>query len=237
MFLPLQKNKDNMKNVEEKAAQMVAAAQVITVASIDENGYPRPVAMSKLKDEDGAIYVSTGTSSAKTLHFKANPKAGVSIVEGGNSIVYTGEMEIVSDEAVKRSLWSDWMAEHFFGGVEDPEYCVLKFTPKSVIYWIDGVFVKDNKYMNLFCQSCGMPLQTAEQFGTNKDGSPNHEYCCYCYKEGEFTSNCTMDEMIEHCAQFLDEFNKDSPVQLSKEEAIAGMKKYFPNLKRWKTAK
>ena len=92
MFLPLQKNKDNMKNVEEKAAQMVAAAQVITVASIDENGYPRPVAMSKLKDEDGAIYVSTGTSSAKTLHFKANPKAGVSIVEGGNSIVYTGEI-------------------------------------------------------------------------------------------------------------------------------------------------
>lgn len=41
-------------NIEEKAAQIVAAAEVVTVASIDENGYPRPVAMVKLKDENGA---------------------------------------------------------------------------------------------------------------------------------------------------------------------------------------
>ena len=224
-----------MKEIEEKAAQMVATAQVITVASVDENGYPRPVAMVKIKDEEGAIYVSTGTSSAKTAHFKANPKAGVSIVEGGNSIVYTGEMEVVTDETVKRSLWGDWMLNHFPGGKEDPEYCVLKFTPKSATYWIDNVFVKDQKYMNLFCQSCGMPMHTAEQFGTNKDGLPNQEYCCYCYKEGAFTSDCTMDEMIEHCVQYLDEFNKDSNTQFSKEEAIATMKKFFPSLRRWKT--
>ena len=56
-------------DIKEKVAQMVATAQVITVASIDENGYPRPVAMVKIKDEDGAIYVSTGTNSAKTAHF------------------------------------------------------------------------------------------------------------------------------------------------------------------------
>lgn len=226
-----------MKKIEEKAAQMIAAAQVITVASIDENGYPRPVAMVQIKNEQGAIYVSTGTSSAKTAHFKASSKAGVSIVEGANSIVYTGEMEIVTDETVKQSLWGDWMLNHFPGGVEDPEYCVLKFTPKSATYWIDNVFVKDQKYVNLFCQSCGMPIQTDEQFGTNKDGSPNQEYCCYCYKEGAFTSECTMDEMIEQCIQHLDEFNKDSNTQFSKEEAITMMKKHFPSLKRWKVSK
>lgn len=33
-------------NIEEKAAQIVAAAKVVTVASIDENGYPRPGAMN-----------------------------------------------------------------------------------------------------------------------------------------------------------------------------------------------
>ena len=38
-------------SIEEKAVQIVAAAEVVTVASIDENGYPRPVAMVKLKDE------------------------------------------------------------------------------------------------------------------------------------------------------------------------------------------
>lgn len=132
-----------MENLKEKAARIVAAAQVVTVASIDENGYPRPVPMIKIKDENGTVYVSTGTSSAKTAHFKANPKAGASIVEGYNSIVYTGYMEIVTDPAVKCSLWGDWMLPHFPGGADDPEYCVLKFTPKSATYWIDGEFVKE----------------------------------------------------------------------------------------------
>lgn len=222
-------------DIKEKVAQMVATAQVITVASIDENGYPRPVAMVKIKDEDGAIYVSTGTNSAKTAHFKANSKAGVSIVRGTDSITYTGEMEIVTDEVLKHSLWGDWMLPHFPGGVEDPEYCVLKFTPKSATYWIDNVFVKDAKYMNLFCQSCGMPMQTADQFGTNEDGSANQEYCCYCYKDGAFAQDCTMEDMIEHCIKFLDEFNSTSNTQYSREEAIAEMQKHFPKLKRWKT--
>ena len=43
-------------SIEEKAVQIVVTAEVITVASIDENGYPRPVAMVKLKDENGGSY-------------------------------------------------------------------------------------------------------------------------------------------------------------------------------------
>ena len=224
-------------NIEEKAAQIVAAAEVVTVASIDENGYPRPVAMVKLKDKNGGIYFSTGTSTAKVAHFKANSKAGISIVEGENSVVYTGEMEIVTDQGVKESLWDDWMLPHIPGGVTNRQYCVLKFTPKSSTYWIDNVFVKDGKYLNLFCQSCGMPMQSAEQFGTNQDGSASQDYCCYCYKEGAFVQDCTMEGMIEHCAQFLDEFNGACDTQYTKEEAITEMKKHFPTLKRWKEVK
>jgi general stress protein 26 len=222
-------------NIQEQAVQMVETAQVITVASIDENGYPRLVAMVKLKDKNGEIYFSTGTSTAKTAHFRANPKAGISIVEGENSVVYTGEMEIVTDQRVKESLWDDWMLPHIPGGVNDPQYCVLKFTPKSSTYWIDNVFVKDGKYLNVFCQSCGMPMQSTDQFGTNADGSANHEYCCYCYKGGAFTQDCTMDEMIEHCIKYIDEFNRTCNTQFSKDEAIAEMKKHFPKLKRWES--
>lgn len=221
-------------NIEEKAVQIVAAAEVVTVASIDENGYPRPVVMVKLKDKNGEIYFSTGTSSAKTAHFKANSKAGISIVEGENSVVYTGEMEIVTDQRVKESLWDDWMLPHIPGGVNDPQYCVLKFTPKSSTYWIDNVFVKDGKYLNLFCQSCGMPMQSTELFGTNQDGSASQDYCCYCYKDGAFVQDCTMEGMIEHCVRFLGEFNGACGTRYTEEEAIAEMKKYFPTLKRWK---
>ena len=188
----------------------------------------------KLKDKNGGIYFSTGTSTAKTAHFKANSKAGISIVEGENSVVYTGEMEIVTDQRVKESLWDDWMLPHIPGGVNDPQYCVLKFTPKSSTYWIDNVFVKDGKYLNLFCQSCGMPMQSTELFGTNQDGSASQDYCCYCYKDGAFVQDCTMEGMIEHCVRFLDEFNGACGTRYTEEEAIAEMKKYFPTLKRWK---
>lgn len=85
----------------------------------------------------------------------------------------------------------------------------------------------------LFCQSCGMPL-TDEVFAKNTNGSENRDYCSYCYKDGAFTEEVTMDEMIEHCLVYLEEFNKDSDKEFTKEEAREQMKQYFPNLKRWK---
>ena len=48
-----------------------------------------------------------------------------------------------------------------------------------------------------FCQSCGMPL-TEDVLGTNADGSKNEDYCMYCYKDGKFLQDCTMEEMIWH---------------------------------------
>ncbi|RHJ90801.1 zinc ribbon domain-containing protein [Parabacteroides bouchesdurhonensis] len=87
--------------------------------------------------------------------------------------------------------------------------------------------------MENFCQSCGMPMTSDELFGTNADGSKNNDYCTYCYQQGKFVQDYTMDEMINHCIQFLGEFNKDSEHPFSKEEAIAMMKVEFPKLKRW----
>ncbi|WP_290388802.1 zinc ribbon domain-containing protein, partial [uncultured Duncaniella sp.] len=43
-----------------------------------------------------------------------------------------------------------------------------------------------------FCQSCGMPLND-HNHGTNADGTPNEDYCIYCYKDGKFTQDLTME--------------------------------------------
>jgi predicted N-acetyltransferase YhbS len=85
-----------------------------------------------------------------------------------------------------------------------------------------------------FCQSCGMPLMRTEDCGTNADGSTNFDYCQFCYKDGQFLQECTMDEMIEHCAQFIDEVNKNMPHPMTKEEYKQMMQQYFPMLKRWR---
>ncbi len=85
-----------------------------------------------------------------------------------------------------------------------------------------------------FCQSCGMPLTSDSDCGTNADGSINHDYCRYCYQKGKFLQDCTMDEMIEHCAQFIDEVNKQMPQPMTKEEYKQMMRGFFPMLKRWR---
>ena len=69
-----------------------------------------------------------------------------------------------------------------------------------------------------FCQSCGMPLMCNEDCGTDANGSINFDYCKYCYADGKFLQDCTMDEMIEHCAQFVDEVNKHMLKPMTREE-------------------
>ena len=85
-----------------------------------------------------------------------------------------------------------------------------------------------------FCQSCGMPL-TDEILGTNVDGSKSEEYCIYCYKDGAFTGDFTMEEMIDFCSQFVEQYNKDSGQNLTQDEYRAMLRQYYPNLKRWST--
>lgn len=90
------------------------------------------------------------------------------------------------------------------------------------------------KQLPQFCQSCGMPLTKTDDCGTNADGSTNFDYCKYCFADGHFLQECTMEEMIEHCAQFVDEVNKQMPKPMTREEYKQMMRGFFPMLKRWR---
>ena len=79
------------------------------------------------------------------------------------------------------------------------------------------------------CQSCGMPLQAHEDFGTERDGSKSEEYCRYCRVKGEFPQEITMEQMIDFCVPYAVEHG----VYPTAEEARSGMMAYFPKLKRW----
>lgn len=81
-----------------------------------------------------------------------------------------------------------------------------------------------------FCQSCGIPLENLDLHGTNGDGSKNEDYCHYCFKDGSFTQDETMEQMIEICVPFV---SKGNPWP-DEETARKAMLEIFPNLKRWK---
>ena len=81
-----------------------------------------------------------------------------------------------------------------------------------------------------FCQSCGMPLTPGVEPGTEADGAPNPDYCGYCYKDGRFTGEMTMEEMIDFCTPMMVQGNPG----MTAEQAKAQMHQFFPMLKRWK---
>ena len=37
------------------------------------------------------------------------------------------------------------------------------------------------------CQSCGMPLEKPDDFGTEANGFRINDYCHYCFQNGTFT--------------------------------------------------
>ena len=82
--------------------------------------------------------------------------------------------------------------------------------------------------MEKICQSCGMPIENNTQLGTNKDESLNQDFCKYCFENGKFIDDVSMEEYINMCAQF------GSQAEMTNEQMKNYCKKLFHTLKRWR---
>lgn len=83
------------------------------------------------------------------------------------------------------------------------------------------------------CQSCGMPMNQPQEFGTNADETQNTDYCTYCYQKGSFTRDSTMEEMVEINLKYIDEWNKSTGNSLTADEARPILLRFLSTLKRW----
>jgi hypothetical protein len=82
------------------------------------------------------------------------------------------------------------------------------------------------------CQSCGMPLQKEEDYGTNVDGSKSEEYCFHCFQNGKFLDEgITLREKIDKNVKFAVQMG------ISEDEAGKMASSVLPKLKRWKKCK
>ena len=80
------------------------------------------------------------------------------------------------------------------------------------------------------CESCAMPLEKPDLFGTNADGTQSTEYCTYCFQNGKFVEPAiTLSQMIEKCVGIMTK-KKIMPAHQAKELML----KTIPMLKRWK---
>lgn len=77
------------------------------------------------------------------------------------------------------------------------------------------------------CESCGMIL-TPDDYGTNAAGREDEHFCKWCYEQGAYTYETTMEAMIEDCAPRLAE-----NTGITRDEAVSLMGAVLPHLKRW----
>jgi len=128
----------------EKAAALLAGCSEVTLVSIDADGYPRPVPMSKIRTKGfNEIWLATGADSVKVADFKKNGKAGVSYSLYGDSVGLRGTAEIITDDAMRKELWQEWFIRHFPGGPADPNYVLVRFVGTEATFWINGEFAHE----------------------------------------------------------------------------------------------
>ncbi len=78
------------------------------------------------------------------------------------------------------------------------------------------------------CQSCSLPMDPGF-FGTNVDGSENHEYCRFCWEKGVFVEpELTLAGMIEKSMSHMVRV-----LQFPEAKAKELANQMIPTLKRW----
>lgn len=136
--------KERIKELEEKARILLEKCNILTLASVNENGYPRICAISKIKSNGFAeIYFMTSKRShlnGKATHFENNTKASVCYHLGGDSVTLIGNVEIIEDMDEKRMFENDCDKNFFKKGIQDPKCYVLRFRTNEATFWIEGKF-------------------------------------------------------------------------------------------------
>ena len=117
----------------------------VTLSLLDHEGYPTTSTLS-ISKAYGIRQITFGgqLDSNKAKRAKENSRASVCIFDDNYeegayyNITLVGDIEVVTDLETKKETWYPGLEEHFpNGGIDDPNYCVLKFTTKRYNLWVD----------------------------------------------------------------------------------------------------
>jgi len=126
------------ETVKSEIRDLRARSKVAYVSSINDEGYPQVKGMLVLEHEAlGTQYFSTNTSSKRVRQFLHNSKASVYYCDESQlkGALFTGTMEVCTDHATKAFLWREGFEMYYPQGVDDEDYCVLKFSAHTVNYY------------------------------------------------------------------------------------------------------
>ncbi len=132
-------NRKNDIITKEEILKFIKKQKTSIITSVDNEGYPwtRALIGPRYIDDD-SIYFATYTSSNKVKHYYQNSKACVYFYEKGKNyqgVMLKGTMDILLDQETKNKFWLSFYQRFYKKGINDPEYCILKFNYKDAIWF------------------------------------------------------------------------------------------------------
>ncbi len=121
-----------MRDSEKTIGGIIDKADATIISSIDSDAFPNTKAMlpPRLRNGIHELYLTTNTSSMRVRQYTDNPKACVYFYDKRffRGVMLKGTMEVLTDAKSRELIWREGDEMYYPGGVNDPDYCVLKFT-------------------------------------------------------------------------------------------------------------
>lgn len=118
--------------------QLADASPLAMFGTTDIEGYPNVRAMQKVENEGlHHFWFTTYAKSNRAAQIRKNPKTCVyfMVPHKAAGLILTGRAEVLVDHASRARAWRDEFAPHYPGGVDDPNFAVIRFrTIKAKFY-------------------------------------------------------------------------------------------------------
>ncbi|MCL1873098.1 MAG: pyridoxamine 5'-phosphate oxidase family protein [Clostridiales bacterium] len=128
-----------MRDSENTVGNLIDKQSVALLGSVDENGFPCTKAMlpPRKREGIGLFWFTTNTSSRRVAQYRLDPNACIYFFDKRffRGVMLQGTMEVLEDIASKEMIWRDGDTMYYPLGVNDPDYCVLKFTAQTGRYY------------------------------------------------------------------------------------------------------
>ena len=128
-------------DLKKQVVELINSNRYSKLITFGLDGAPHARIMTNLPlGKDMVIWFATGLSTNKIKDIKKNPTVSVFVDDPNDqtnaSII--GKAEIVTDGRLLKKFWQEPFGFFFSRGPSDPDYCLLKITPKKVEYLDPG---------------------------------------------------------------------------------------------------
>jgi general stress protein 26 len=123
---------------EQKIVSIMKNNFLHTSLATCDGDQPRVRTVSPIVEDDMSMWVTTRSTTRKVKQLRQNPKICLAFVEppdGDKAATVIGEAQIIPDLDKRRRVWKlapfD-LYEHFPGGPDSDDFCLLKVTVKRI---------------------------------------------------------------------------------------------------------